>query len=388
MNIVTLMTNNNAMQTSVLNGNIRNNDMIPTVSNVSEKESGSSRKQRHSSFQKNQNVLYKKNGKKSKAIIRSVHFDDELVPYYTISLDGREKQTDSAHLEACSPSIPQEQQHHDTFYPVPRLDPSPYIVVGSKRSKRRKLNGPKTPSAYVVVGFKRRKLNARKKTVTFGYLQVRPIENFSMPLMRKELGLSQMISILGDHQPRPEDCSPSSIRHDTFFLLPRLEPSLYVVVHRKRRKLNPRQKRVTWGFLQYRQIEKLSSREKQVMRKELQEMVQKNWEEMREEEMKRNTPKRVVWDDNLQIKLIPRLSDEVMERQVLEERRQLPKSILLKHPRQRNTSKRVVWDENLQIKLIPRLSEDEKLMRRKELHEIVSRNHDTEEEDDLSLIHI
>ena len=114
-------------------------------------------------------------------------------------------------------------------------------------------------------------------------------------------------------------------------------------------------------------------------------MVQKNWEEMREEEMKRNTPKRVVWDDNLQIKLIPRLSDEVMERQVLEERRQLPKSILLKHPRQRNTSKRVVWDENLQIKLIPRLSEDEKLMRRKELHEIVSRNHDTEEEDDFTV---
>ena len=172
------------MQTSVLNGNIRNNDMIPTVSKVSEMESGSSRKQRHSSFQKNQIVLYKKNGKKSKAIIRSVHFDDELVPYYSIALDGREKQTDSAHLEACSPSIPQErekqtdhahleacspsipqeQQQHDTFYPVPRLDPSPYIVVGSKRSKRRKLNGPKTPSAYVVVGFKRRKLNARKKT--------------------------------------------------------------------------------------------------------------------------------------------------------------------------------------------------------------------------------
>ena len=287
MNNIVTMTNNNAMQTSVL---------IPTVSNVSEQESGSSQKQRHGSFQKNQIVFYKKNGKKSKAIIRSVHFDDELVPYYTIELDGREKQTDSAHLEACSPSIPQEQQQHkDTFYLLPRLDPSPYVVVGSKR---RKLNGPTTPSPYVVDGSKRRKLNPRKKTVTFGYLKLRPIEN-------------------------------------------------------------------------------LSSEEKQVIRKELQEMVQKNREEMREEEMKRNPLKRVVWDDNLK-KLIPRLSDEVMEQRVLEETRQLPKSILLKHPRQRNTSnRRVVWDDNLQIKLIPRLSEDE--------DEIVSRNHDTEEEDDFTV---
>ena len=56
----------------------------------------------------------------------------------------------------------------------------------------------------------------------------------------------------------------------------------------------------------------------------------------------------------------------------------------MKHPRQRNTSKlnRVVWDDNVQIKLIPRLSEDEKLTRRKDLHEIETKNHDTEEEDD------
>ena len=99
VNYVTMtMTNNNAMHTSVLNGNIQTNDMIPTVSNVSEQESGSSRKQRHSSFQKNQIVFYKKNGKKSKAIIRSVHFDDELVPYYTIELDGREKQLSLIHI--------------------------------------------------------------------------------------------------------------------------------------------------------------------------------------------------------------------------------------------------------------------------------------------------
>ena len=148
MNNIVTMTNNNAMQTSVL---------IPTVSNVSEQESGSSQKQRHGSFQKNQIVFYKKNGKKSKAKIRSVHFDDELVPYYSIELDGREKQTDSAHLEACSPSIPQEQHHYsDTYSLLPRLDPSPYVVDGSKR----------------------RKLNPRKKTVTFGILEFVPLRSF------------------------------------------------------------------------------------------------------------------------------------------------------------------------------------------------------------------
>ena len=78
----------------------------------------------------------------------------------------------------------------------------------------------------------------------------------------------------------------------------------------------------------------------------------------------------------MQVREIDREIERLSE--VLEERRQLPKSILLKHPRQRNTSnRRVVWDDNLQIQLIPRLSEDE--------DEIVSRNHHTEEEDDFTV---
>ena len=265
MNNIVTMTNNNAMHTSVLNGNIQTNDMIPTVSNVSEQESGSSRKQRHSSFQKNQIVFYKKNGKKSKAKIRSVHFDDELVPYYTIELDGREKQTDSAHLEACSPSIPQEHQHSDTL-----LDPSPYVVVGSKR----------------------RKLNPRN-----------PIEKL---------------------QPKPEaSLSQEQQNNDTFYLLPRLDPSPYVAIGSKRRKLI-RRKAVSFGFVQIRHIAKLSRDERLRIRKELglKEMEEKNYRELEEEErikeeMKRNSPKRATWDDNLQIQLIPRLSedeDEIVSR--------------------------------------------------------------------------
>ena len=122
-----------------------------------------------------------------------------------------------------------------------------------------------------------------------------------------------------DLQPRPE--ASLSQEQDTFYLLPRLHPSPYVVVGSKRRKLNCR-KAVSFGFVQVREIERPS--------------------------------------------------------EVLEERRQLPKSILLKHPRQRNTSnRRVVWDDNFQIQLIPRLSEDE--------DEIVSRNHHTEEEDDFTV---
>ena len=111
--------------------------------------------------------------------------------------------------------------------------------------------------------------------------------------LRSQVAFLKSISILGDHQPRPEDCSPSSIRqeerqrNDTFVLLPRIEASLHVVVRNstKRRKLNPRQKRVTFGYLQNREYDDmLSSHEKQVMRKELREMVQKNDLEVEEEE--------------------------------------------------------------------------------------------------------
>ena len=44
-------------------------------------------------------VYYKRNDNVESAKILEVHLDDFLEPYYTIKLeDGREKQTDNAHL--------------------------------------------------------------------------------------------------------------------------------------------------------------------------------------------------------------------------------------------------------------------------------------------------
>lgn len=49
-------------------------------------------------YEKAQQVLYTSGGGSSIATVISVHLDDKLVPYYTILVDGREKQTDDKHL--------------------------------------------------------------------------------------------------------------------------------------------------------------------------------------------------------------------------------------------------------------------------------------------------
>ena len=49
-------------------------------------------------------VCYKSNGTRQKAQIVKRHLDDELQPFYTIGLLGREKQTDVHHLEPLDPS--------------------------------------------------------------------------------------------------------------------------------------------------------------------------------------------------------------------------------------------------------------------------------------------
>lgn len=58
-------------------------------------------------YQEGQKVLYAKNSNGNNgevtsqaAIVTKVHYDDELNPYYTINLNGRERQTDDAHLSA------------------------------------------------------------------------------------------------------------------------------------------------------------------------------------------------------------------------------------------------------------------------------------------------
>jgi hypothetical protein len=57
-------------------------------------------------YEAQQIVCYKSNGKRSKAQVVKKHLDDELEPFYTIVLPwGKEKQTDSAHLETLDPAF-------------------------------------------------------------------------------------------------------------------------------------------------------------------------------------------------------------------------------------------------------------------------------------------
>lgn len=54
--------------------------------------------QRQSKFKAGQKVYYKSSSSAGQAEIMKVHFDDELQPFYTVKVDGREKQTDDDHL--------------------------------------------------------------------------------------------------------------------------------------------------------------------------------------------------------------------------------------------------------------------------------------------------
>ena len=49
-------------------------------------------------FVEGQAVIYTNSDGSTHATVKSVHFDDELKPYYTIDLNGRERQTDDTHL--------------------------------------------------------------------------------------------------------------------------------------------------------------------------------------------------------------------------------------------------------------------------------------------------
>ena len=53
---------------------------------------------KQSMFIEGQTVVYTNNDSSTQATVKSVHYDDELKPYYTIELGGRERQTDDAHL--------------------------------------------------------------------------------------------------------------------------------------------------------------------------------------------------------------------------------------------------------------------------------------------------
>jgi hypothetical protein len=59
--------------------------------------------ERKTKFKKGQNVFYKSANYDGPAKIIKVHFDNALEAFYTIAVDGKEKQTDDGHLSAKSP---------------------------------------------------------------------------------------------------------------------------------------------------------------------------------------------------------------------------------------------------------------------------------------------
>jgi len=54
-------------------------------------------------YKENEIVCYKSNGNREKAQIVKKHLDDQLQPFYTVRIMGKEKQTDSNHLEPLDP---------------------------------------------------------------------------------------------------------------------------------------------------------------------------------------------------------------------------------------------------------------------------------------------
>merc|ERR1712078_177341 len=70
----------------------------------------------NSHYEADQIVCYKSNGKRCKAKIVKKHLDDELEPFYTITLQfGKEKQTDDAHLEPLDASFQNIEEKLLTF---------------------------------------------------------------------------------------------------------------------------------------------------------------------------------------------------------------------------------------------------------------------------------
>ena len=59
--------------------------------------------QNPSKYEAGQTALYISNGTKQTCKILKVHLDDDLEPFYDIQLDGKEKQTDDAHLQELDP---------------------------------------------------------------------------------------------------------------------------------------------------------------------------------------------------------------------------------------------------------------------------------------------
>lgn len=82
-------------------------------------------------YREGQQLLYRNSSGSCMVTVKKVHFDDELTPYYTVDLEGREKQTDNTHL-----SLPPNSMENDTSIllretvsMLQKLDPQQLVQV-------------------------------------------------------------------------------------------------------------------------------------------------------------------------------------------------------------------------------------------------------------------
>ena len=78
------------------------------------------------SYKEGQQVLYTSSQGSTSAIIKKIHLDDEMQPFYTIEVDGREKQTDDAHLSLIAEALEKEtDKSKSTTLQLPETPISP-----------------------------------------------------------------------------------------------------------------------------------------------------------------------------------------------------------------------------------------------------------------------
>lgn len=75
----------------------------PTESVPSSTSPGKGKDGKESTYRTGQRVYYKSSSYSGPAEVVKVHLDDDLVPYYTVRVEGKEKQTDDSHLSASHP---------------------------------------------------------------------------------------------------------------------------------------------------------------------------------------------------------------------------------------------------------------------------------------------
>jgi len=85
-------------------------------------------------FKAGQQVVYTNGEGSFMALIKKVHYDDELHPYYTIALNGREKQTDDAHLSVPNETI-QNQLGQPSNEPSAKLEETAAMLKNLSESQ-------------------------------------------------------------------------------------------------------------------------------------------------------------------------------------------------------------------------------------------------------------